>query len=870
MTTHSVERYFRRPIGILGFEKPAYQWMLFSVGSAILLGGVVYAYSLLGLLADLPERAPFIAIGLVFIALFLILLRALFATLRQFVAFSLVLAAASFATNALLLNHAVFPPFTNRTVWALWLTFGALAAGQAGGVLPPSVRWLLQPLLTLGFFLCIAFVLVLAPVMAFSWILVWFAGLGFLPYSPLCALIAFGATAHSVHTSLSGRARIWSLAAVLVTSACVLAYGAYFRVQWNRAEVVLAKTDIGQGHNMLDGDLPVWVRRAARLPVNHVTEMVLQPNRTSVESLFALQALFDPAAYLTAWMSRGFTLGDTRQTTGDAEAGRMLHLLFQKPHAEMQRLWQGHSLITTDLATHVQLHPELRISYTETTLSIFNENSSSNRSWILGRGTSAFGPAEEAIYTFKLPDGSVCTKLSLWIDGQEQPARLTFRSTARTAYRTIVGREKRDPSYMEWLDGNRLRLRVFPVAAQGYRTVRFGIISPLRDDGDHLTYVPLTIEDGPVTTYAERRTLVDFFSKSGSPTGHGITLGEKVVPDGQVRQFVGAGGAAWEIQTTRRPAAGTVSAGGLTFSVQDLVTETQPFHADGVYVALNGSLPRKTWKEIVGGLYRRHSNVHILSNEWFHSAKLEKAIAYLDQVRIPSFNLFPLMLPQEHGRRAPLWVLSGEAQSIPLGELRESERFSRIQSAMAKGSGPARAILLNGRLSEYAASLVDLDQMEIVGTGQEALWKVLDSGQVQVLPRTGPATALPYAGLRLVPQRNTETAGKPGSDLVVRLFFQRRIMQSLGRRFFNRDLENGDLVTLARRGMIVSPVSTLIVLESEKDYRRFGIGGASLLGQSKLEAPGAAPEPHEIALLIVALLALLIYFRTRRASWESV
>jgi hypothetical protein len=63
--------------------------------------------------------------------------------------------------------------------------------------------------------------------------------------------------------------------------------------------------------------------------------------------------------------------------------------------------------------------------------------------------------------------------------------------------------------------------------------------------------------------------------------------------------------------------------------------------------------------------------------------------------------------------------------------------------------------------------------------------------------------------------------------------------------------------------MIVSPVSTLIVLESEADYKRFGIeNDPSLLGQSKLEAPGAVPEPHELALLLLILL-VIFYTRTR-------
>ncbi|WP_235595707.1 hypothetical protein [Leptospira weilii] len=110
-----------------------------------------------------------------------------------------------------------------------------------------------------------------------------------------------------------------------------------------------------------------------------------------------------------------------------------------------------------------------------------------------------------------------------------------------------------------------------------------------------------------------------------------------------------------------------------------------------------------------------------------------------------------------------------------------------------------------------------------------------------------------------------QALGDPGSDLLIRMLIQRKIMKQLGKRFFDRDLENKDLVDLAQDAMVVSPVSTLIVLETPNDYKRFGIkANKSALGQSKLEAPGAVPEPGEWLLLVCITLGLIAYFKLRR------
>ncbi|MDV6236028.1 XrtN system VIT domain-containing protein [Leptospira ellisii] len=864
--------YFRREVKFFRWALPAFVWFLILIPSLIFTIALSYGIwtsgflsfpTFFGVTSEILVYPFFVTVALLLLFLSCFLLYALFPNYKFFLAFTLVVSAICFATNSYVLNHEVFPPFTERTVWTLWISFTVLALSFWKERIPKTILLFFQPVLTLGMFLSFSFVLVLAPLMLFSWMLVWMAGLGFLPYGPLFAITAFGVSIYKIHVSLDEIGKKISIASVTASFILLFVYSAYYFAEWKHAETVLSKPEVTQEHNRVDEDLPEWVQKAARLRANHVTEMVLQPNRRSEIALFSAQNQFDPLACLASMGTHLFSRSSSERIPPE-EAGKMLHLLFGRSYAYLDRLWSGNSLITTDLDSRIQIHPELRTSYTETTISVYNENSTSSRP-LFGLGLPSSG-TEEAIYTITVPEGSVCTKLSLWIDGEEREARLTFKSNARNAYEQIVGRERRDPSYVEWLDGNRLRLRVFPVTPENYRMVRIGIVSPLRSDGKNLSYERIRLE-GPVDDFAEQNVNVDLFSKEPIELDStGISLKEKTVSDSQVRQWTGdTGSRNWSFSFPATEPKGFVTASGMTYNVLPERKRSVEFKPDRIVVVLNSAFSRSRWKEIVSKLYDFKIPVVIVTNEWFQTADAAKAARYLDECEIPAFNLFPLNLNPDIAGKNPLWVVAGEKQSIPLGELRGSRRFKEIQTAASKRDAPWRIAFLNGKRSEYAASLIGLNEAVSIADDEEELIEALRSGRILLPVETEKLVALPYAGIALE-KTNTRNPARPGSDLLFRMLIQRNIMKKLGKRFFDRDLDNGDLVEAARDAMAVTPVSTLIVLETEEDYRRFGIKAAkSALGQSKLETPGAVPEPEEWLLLACLTLGLVVYFRTKRA-----
>ena len=92
-------------------------------------------------------------------------------------------------------------------------------------------------------------------------------------------------------------------------------------------------------------------------------------------------------------------------------------------------------------------------------------------------------------------------------------------------------------------------------------------------------------------------------------------------------------------------------------------------------------------------------------------------------------------------------------------------------------------------------------------------------------------------------------------------------MNSMGGDYFIKDIIDDTWIRKAEEGYIVSPVSSLVVLESEEDYDRFGIEeNRNTLGNAAQKGDGSAPEPHEWALIIL-FGAILLFGAWKKWGW---
>ncbi len=105
-------------------------------------------------------------------------------------------------------------------------------------------------------------------------------------------------------------------------------------------------------------------------------------------------------------------------------------------------------------------------------------------------------------------------------------------------------------------------------------------------------------------------------------------------------------------------------------------------------------------------------------------------------------------------------------------------------------------------------------------------------------------------------------------DHLLRLFAYNQIMRQIGEKYLDESYMkaseiNSALIDQAAKANIITPVSSLIVLETQKDYELFDIKKSkNSLDNASIKNSGAVPEPHEWVLII--LFALLVIFYTLR------
>src|ERR1700676_5477685 len=87
----------------------------------------------------------------------------------------------------------------------------------------------------------------------------------------------------------------------------------------------------------------------------------------------------------------------------------------------------------------------------------------------------------EATYIFPLPKGASVRKFSMWVDGKEVRGELVEADKARQIYTSIVQRTQ-DPGLLEYMGNNLLKLKVFPVPANGDQKIATSYTSILPSD----------------------------------------------------------------------------------------------------------------------------------------------------------------------------------------------------------------------------------------------------------------------------------------------------------------------------------------------------------------------------------------------------
>lgn len=598
-----------------------------------------------------------------------------------------------------------------------------------------------------------------------------------------------------------------------------------------------------------DDDLPAWIKTSQWLKKDWITDRALKVGLTYSEfddifNSFGRIRLnervkHDPLVMLASAFSDGINIQNSDKI-------QILRTLYDTRHQTERKLWNGDNLSTTDIVTNVQLFPEFRLAYTEKTFKIHNSR------------VQRWGSRQEALYTFYLPEGSVVTSAALWVNGKEEPAYLTTKSKADSAYTRIVGVESRDPLLLHWQEGNRVTVRVFPCTPKEDRQFKIGVTTPLRKDGNQLLYENIDFE-GPY--YKKAKESINIISE-GKLTN--LLTPYSFKEDGLNYTYFGKYKSDWNLLFDAPPLSNAAfSFNDKKVHLEEWQAAAESFSPQEIYLDINAAWSKGEFNAIWNLV--KDKKVYVYSNNKMEQVRESNRRALFKQLRQQNYTLFPfykINVPQE-----ALHITKYNQLTPTLSDLKKSAFVQKTSDFFGEQEAAIRVLNLSDTTSPYLRSLDELRTIHLIPTNLKALAERLKIGTFPTRLEDENSLVNQYAKFSLNQSAGAAEASA-APDHLMRLFAYNSILKKIGKDLHNERFLQKQLIDEAKESYVVTPISSLVVLETQKDYDRFDIKKSeNSLQNASINDSGAVPEPHEwLLILLVFIMTLWLYFKNRMSA----
>ena len=702
--------------------------------------------------------------------------------------------------------------------------------------LPGFLKNILAFVLGAGLILQIYLAIYLAPLYLLGIIGLLFFGLSIHLYVPAVMILTIVQINSKFTKTLSGK--YYFRAGIVLPIVIVI----YYFINWGVARSEINDKYDGQFFQY-NKSLPVWVRLSSVLDDGFFTREVLKGD-LQYDSFNEL----NDRDWMTASSSKEHNplnviclLFYSDINISNNTRAKILKSQFVPRHNTQRKLWSSDNLFTVNVINNTKIYPEYRFAYTEKTLTIKN----------FARN---IGTVQEAAYTFYLPEGSVVTSLSLWINGKEEKSRLTSKSKADSAYRKLVGKENRkiiDPALLHWQEGNTVTVTVFPCTPQENRRFKIGVTTPLKYKDGILEFENIYF-DGPPLVGAREFSTVEF---AGAKMPDDIILPSGYVKDSD-NSFVYKGSLLTDSQIKfKAPELSnkTFCFNGCRYHLENLNKNTVSKQFKNIYLDLNRAWDKDEFDEIVK--LSKHYKLYYF-NGGIKEINNDNKDDVFDEETEKCFSLFPFHRIDDSGNS--LVITKCEGLSPNLDDLSETDFAEDLKNTLSGSGIVINLYNLGEDLTPYLKTLKERNVFAYASGKSEALKELLNNNSYVLYNDNPDEIELENAALRIIRDTLETESEAPGH--LMRLFAYNSIMKELSWDFYSGgDDDFEELVLMANEAYVVSPVSSLVVLESLKDYNRFEIGeNKNSLKNASHKSSGAVPEPGEWALII--LFALIIVF----------
>jgi len=519
---------------------------------------------------------------------------------------------------------------------------------------------------------------------------------------------------------------------------------------------------------------------------------------------------------------------------------RMLQIIHDDRYGAEERLWNGDNLETIHMNTEVQVWPAMHLAYAEKTITVAQKPS--EQTW---RGNQ-----QEAIYIFQLPEGAVVTSLSLWIDGREEKSVLTTKGKATKAYTTIVGVEVRDPSVVHWQEGNRVSVRIFPVMANDQRIFKIGVTIPMPERDGKIWFENFTFT-GPSSDKATEKVKVRLMQSPGE------TIQTVALKRQQENNYTYEG--KYDPNLSLAIPANPLGRHafvheGKAFQMEAYEPVKEPKRFTTLYADVNAAWTEEDWLQLTTAANECKLYVH--DEDWVLIDALNQKEMF-ERLQLRKLTLFPFYEVKDVENSLVVTKTAGRTPSLE--DIRKSTGFDALVKTAAAGKR-FNVYHLGDQPSLFISSLRELRLFHYAQGPVNDLVSDLNQNVFDADIESEKKVVLHNAAMMIEASEDLSVNNAP--DHLLRLFAYNHIMQQGGLPLLaDSSLQESRLGELAAYAHIVTPVSSMIVLEKREDYERFDIDvNQEGLKNASTQNSGSVPEPHEWAIMIVCLL-LLAYYR---------
>lgn len=688
----------------------------------------------------------------------------------------------------------------------------------------------------LSFSIILYFALYLIPTMPISFMAIIALGLGFYGLVPALVIIIHIVTILRYISSNKNYTLSFS-AGFLVVLISLTFFTIGLRIESNKIEQSATINSFDQ-----NDDLPHYISISQNLKPNFFNEILLKKDIVYIplHDIFSFGSFdsfgteqFNDTKTHNPLISIAYLFCKDLNISYDDRIN-ILKSNFDKRLEAEEQLWSGEDLFTKSIKEDVKIYPQARLAYTEVTMNI----AAAEGSW----------RKHEAIYSFQLPEGSVATSLSLWVNGIERKGVLTTKEKAKAAYNQIVGIENRDPSLMQWKEGNKVVVRVFPINAQTPRTFKCGFTTPLKIVDNQMKYESLSIK-GPNISNAETISRIQTVGNTKIETSKDFELKK----DYYINQSKGLD--SWEAYMPLTKISSSFAWKNKIYEVKDIQKATIPFSPSEIILDLNNSW---TSKQIESFVDLNKLNLFVFINGKKKEINKENYKAIALEFEDLQYSLLPLYKITPNS----LIITKSGTFSANFEELEDSNYLKKIKTETKQKN--LKVINISSDINPFWQTIKEQKYVDYYQTSLKNSLDLIHKKQFVLFKTETNTVNIEPANIAITESSQSDTTKNTGPDHIYRMYAFGKVLEEQVK-IQNDSLVQNQYVDLAKDANIVTPISSLIVLETDKDYKNNGIEkNVNTLGNASINNDGAVPEPHEWLLIILGSTILFFYYRKHK------